>query len=744
MKKYIVLIMLLSCCCISISAQQTTMTVDNQMPGWLSSKIAYSDQLSLKNLTVTGYINGEDIKFIKDLMQNKNLIHLDLSDANIVTGKGTYENQMRSYFYFSENKDGTFLSLPKTLETIFSLYPSDISGNNVTDTLIVGGPAYKKFSLTRQFAYLANYLYMREGIDTITSTNIPVKKVHLPSTLKYIPKHAFIVKGGNVISADCAEEIDVNLTDAIEGIAPGAFRNLYIKGDTIRLPSKMNIWYTNSFLIKKEGNVIYIPKNISVIDNDEDEYGASSQINSSKRIHFFMESPIPPKYNKHYNSEMELSGCIVHVPYGSKSNYEKEKYWKEATIIEEIPVTGISINKPTGCMYVGDKFKLDVVVLPENALNKKYTLKSLDEKVATIDEDGVITLNSYGKARIQATTEDGGFTDVCEFDVYEHTTGVKLSAESVRIKKGDKFSLTAVILPEGKNDGMLRWSSDNEDIASVDENGVILGKAKGEAVITVTTVDGGYIATCNVQVYQPVTELRMDTKAITVKTGENQQLTATILPYDADNKNIIWSSDDSSIADVNSKGVVSGIKAGQVLIRATSEDENISDFCVVTVNQPVTGVTLNKTEISFGKIGDTEELVATVLPADATNKELNWSSSDQSVAIVSNGQVLCSGYGTAIVYVTTVDGGHMASCIVNAKDGSTDISEIITNGGISIDNGRIVLKGIPVGKQIVITDISGQIVYSVKSDGMDEMVLPNFGKGVFVIKIGNNSCKIVL
>lgn len=180
------------------------MTVDNQMPGWLSNKISYPDQVSLKNLTVTGYINGADMKFIKDLMQNKNLIHLNLSDANIVTGEGTYENQMRSDFYFSENKDGTFLSLPKTLETIFSLYPSDISRNNVTDTLIVGGPAYKKFSLTRQFAYLANFLYMREGIDTITSTNIPVKKVHLPSTLKYIPKYAFIVKGGDVISADCA------------------------------------------------------------------------------------------------------------------------------------------------------------------------------------------------------------------------------------------------------------------------------------------------------------------------------------------------------------------------------------------------------------------------------------------------------------------------------------------------------------------------------------------------------------
>lgn len=142
------------------------MTVDNQMPGWLSNKISYPDQVSLKNLTVTGYINGADMKFIKDLMQNKNLIHLDLSDANIVAGEGAYDNQI-SGCSFSGNKVGTFLALPKTAEQISGSYG---------DTLIVGGPSYKKFSLSRRSAYLANYLYMREGIDTITSTDIPVKK----------------------------------------------------------------------------------------------------------------------------------------------------------------------------------------------------------------------------------------------------------------------------------------------------------------------------------------------------------------------------------------------------------------------------------------------------------------------------------------------------------------------------------------------------------------------------------------
>lgn len=236
----------------------------------------------------------------------------------------------------------------------------------------------------------------------------------------------------------------------------------------------------------------------------------------------------------------------------------------------------------------------------------------------------------------------------------------------------------------------------------------------------------------------------MDNRSVTVDTGEDIQLTATILPYDADNKIIVWSSDNPDVADVNGKGVVTGVKAGKTVIRATSEDEGISDFCVVTVNQPVTGVSLSKSELSFSKIGDAEQLVASVQPADATNKELNWSSSDESVAIVSNGRVLCSGYGSAIVYVTTVDGGYMASCVVTADDGLTGIDGVAADGSVSVDNGRLVLKGIPEGMRILITDISGQVVCSLKGDGTALTTLPDLGKGVFVVKIGNKSCKVVL
>lgn len=747
MRKYIVLIML-SLCSIGVSAQSEAMTVDNQMPGWLSSKIAYTDQVSLKSLKVTGYINGTDLSFVKGMMKNKSLVHVDLSDANIVSGGGVKDNEVSYGFYFQEKKQGTYLSLPVNAEVINDFYRSgpsgsDVSGNNVIDTLVLGGPSYKSFTLYRQHHFLANYLYLREGVDTLdTYSAISVKKIHLPSTVRYLPHNAFMKR--EEMYGETTDEIDINLTDAIEGIARTAFRDLYLKGDTIRLPSGMKVWYTSSFLIRKEGTVIHIPAGLTVIDNESDRYGNREQIESDKHIHFFMESAVPPEFIRRYSGGMELSGCVVHVPQGSKSNYEKAECWKYATIIEEIPVKGVSIGKPEECVYVGDRFKPDVAIVPENALNRNYTLKSLDERVAALDDEGFVVLKSYGKARIQATTEDGGYTDVCEFDVYEHTVGIRLETEQARVRKGGRLTLAAVAQPEGKTDGRLVWSSSDGSVASVDEEGVVSGKSKGEAVITVTAVDGGYTAECRVRVYQPVTELRMDNRSVTVDTGDDIQLTATILPYDADNKSIVWSSDNPDVADVNGKGVVTGVKAGQTVIRATSEDEGISDFCVVTVNQPVTGVSLSKSELSFSKIGDAEQLVANVQPADATNKELNWSSSDESVAIVSNGRVLCSGYGSAIVYVTTVDGGYMASCVVKADDGLTGIDGVAADGSVSVDNGRLVLKGILEGMRILVTDISGQVVCSLKGDGTALTTLPDLGKGVFVVKIGNKSCKVVL
>lgn len=744
MKRLLSYFALMFCCFATVSAQQTSLIVDNQTPGWLSSKILYADQATLKNLKVTGYLNGTDLKFIYELSKLRELVHLDLSDANIVAGGDKYgqlndkdaqdnvwTNGILS-IYGTSRKKGTFLAIPKTIEKI-----DDI---DVADTIIIGGESLPHMNC--RFGTSTNVIYFREGVEIIGSnTYLYANKVHLPTTIKNIKSHAFHDGSG---SAYTIGTIDVNLPNSIENLGHAAFRQLYLKSDTIRLPEKMETWNTCSFELRK-GQVVYIPENIKEIDNACTESACNNNISSLTEIEMYVESIIPPNVSHFSGDEDAFSSCTVYVPAGSVEAYKNSDVWKSATIIEEeIPVTGISINKPKANVYVGDKVKLDVVINPDNANNKNFTLKSLDENVAIVDEQGNVEAKAYGKARIMATSEDGDFTDVCEFDVYEHAMGVNLNASNLRLKIGENQTLIATILPEGKTDGKVEWSSSDTDIAEVDTEGVVKAKAKGKATITVTTVDGGHTASCEVQVYQPVTSLNLNNETLTLKTGETQQLIASISPSDADNKNVVWSSENESIARVDKDGKVTGVKAGQVWIYAESEEEEtVKAGCYVTVIQPVTGLTLDKSSISFSQIGETKQLTAIVQPEDATNKDVNWTSSDQTVAIVSNGLVVCSGFGTAVIYATTVDGGYMATCVVNAAPAS-GIDYVSTGKNIQIENGHILLNGLAIGTNVTVCDTAGRVLYSTKINASGCVDISNIGRGIFIVNIGNGIYKVVL
>lgn len=682
------------CCLASVWAQQTSLVVDNQTPGWLSSKIPFADQATVKNLKVTGYLNGTDIKFIRELTELRNVVHLDLSDANIVAGGDAYyssyktsDNILTTYMFNFKDVNGSFLSVPKSISESYSGFLQ-----NKVDTLVYGGNKdliIKGREMMGLDSECANYVYFREGVDSICDNSMfTFKKVHLPLTVKNIWEDTFASTSYlNQWLTYEVETIDINFTNELEYIDHKAFAYLNIKADTIRFSNKMTIWNTCSFKLRN-GQVIYIPQSIKTIDNSCDDGNVSVRcersIYSDTELQIYVESAVPPTI-KNYSSGA-FKSCVVHVPTGCAEVYKNAEGWKDATIIEEIPVTGISINKPKAKVYVGDRIKLDVNIMPENADNKNFTSKSLDENVAIVDEQGNVTAKSYGKARIMATSEDGEFTDVCEFDVYEHATGVSLSSSALKMKIGEKQTLIATIMPEGKTDGQMEWRSSDTDVAEVDAEGVVKAKAKGKATITVTTVDGRHTASCEIQVYQPVTSLNLNNETLTLKTGETQQLIASISPSDADNKNVIWSSENVNVASVDKEGRVTGVKSGQVWIYAKSEDdETVKVGCYVTVIQPVTGLTLDKSSISFSQIGESEQLTAIIQPEDATNKEIEWSSSDQSVAVVSNGLVICSGVGSAVIYATTKDGGFTASCSVHVYKPVTsldlDINTLTLNVG---------------------------------------------------------------
>ena len=138
-------------------------------------------------------------------------------------------------------------------------------------------------------------------------------------------------------------------------------------------------------------------------------------------------------------------------------------------------------------------------------------------------------------------------------------------------------------------------------------------------------------------------------------TGSSQTLTATVSPSNATNKTLTWSSSNTSVATV-SNGVVKAVGFGTATITAKSNNGKTAS-CKVTVNPiTVTGVSLNKSSLNFIGTGSSQTLTATVSPSNATNKTLTWSSSNTSVATVSNGMVKAVGFGTATITAKSNNG----------------------------------------------------------------------------------------
>ena len=152
--------------------------------------------------------------------------------------------------------------------------------------------------------------------------------------------------------------------------------------------------------------------------------------------------------------------------------------------------------------------------------------------------------------------------------------------------------------------------------------------------------------------------------------GEVVTLIATINPSNASNRNVFWTSSDQSVATVDNAGRVTALKAGSATITVTPEDGGKTATCSITVREklyPVTGVTLDKTSVELTE-GDVTILTATVNPSNASNRNVYWTSSDQSVATVDNaGQVTALKAGSATITVTTEDGGKTANCKVTVK-----------------------------------------------------------------------------
>ncbi len=250
-------------------------------------------------------------------------------------------------------------------------------------------------------------------------------------------------------------------------------------------------------------------------------------------------------------------------------------------------------------------------------------------------------------------------------------TGVTLDQTALTLEKGEDAQLTATVAPADADNKAVTWTSSNTSVASVDNTGKVTAVSKGTAVITVTTEDGNFTATCDVTVEEhiAVTGVTLDQAELTLEKGTDAQLTATVEPADADNKAITWTSSNTSVAAVDSTGKVTAVGKGTAVITVTTEDGEFAASCRVTVEETiaVTSVLLNKTELILTK-DEKYTLIAGILPANATNQNVTWTSDHPEIASVDeNGTVTGVTDGTAVITVTTEDGNFTVHCNVTVS-----------------------------------------------------------------------------
>ena len=327
-------------------------------------------------------------------------------------------------------------------------------------------------------------------------------------------------------------------------------------------------------------------------------------------------------------------------------------------------VSGVRLDYSKLSLKAGETAALTATVYPSNAANKAVKWISSAPDVASVDQTGKITALKPGITTITVETEDGGYTATCNVTVIDSSivsvTGVKLSATVAELTIGNSKQLTAAISPTNATNKGVTWSSSNTNVASVSSSGVVVAKGEGTATITVKTDDGGYTTACTIRVSKPspsvvaVTGVKLSAIGIELPVGGSKRLSATITPSNATNKDVTWSSDNTSVAAVNASGLITAKGEGTATVTVRTGDGGYTATCKITV-VPVTAP--EKVEISVSadslKYMETTKVNVSELPVGYT---VQYSSSDESIAKVdSNGNIKAVGKGTATITVKVID-----------------------------------------------------------------------------------------
>ena len=415
------------------------------------------------------------------------------------------------------------------------------------------------------------------------------------------------------------------------------------------------------------------------------EVGNTSQISTTVTPKKASNKKVSYTSNKPKVATVTAKGKIKAVGIGTatitiKAKDGSNKSVKVNVTVKEISVKGITLTPADKTLNTGESVTLSAAVTPKNAANKGVTFKSSNSEVASVDGTGKVTGVGKGNATITVTSKSNtkikATAAITVQDVL--VSAIKLESEELEMKTGESKKLITTVLPENATNKNVTYTSDNETVASVDQEGEITAKAAGKATITVKSADGNKSTACEVTVKAVLVGIKIQTEnqLEVIQTGTTEKLIIQPIPESANITEITCTSSDESRASVdNEERTVNGIKNGTVTISVTAKDEygNQAEGEIdLRVGTTVTGLELGNEEISMLS-GDEKVLTYTVLPANANVKQVSFTSANDEIATVDeSGLIKAISPGETHITVETRDGAHQKVCNVVVAEPNED------------------------------------------------------------------------
>lgn len=304
--------------------------------------------------------------------------------------------------------------------------------------------------------------------------------------------------------------------------------------------------------------------------------------------------------------------------------------------VEEEPVT-IRLNKTLiSSLPVGSTQTLTATIAPEGA---KVTVvwSSEDDAVAVVNENGEVTGVAPGTTVISARADESVAT--CKVTVTEvKPTAIKLSAATLKLSVEEQQVLEVVLTPSNAVADDLTWSTSDDKVAVVDQDGTVAAVAEGKATITVKCNGGTLAATCQVEVVSKeeevkVTSIALEPASLSLEEGQKGRLNVVVTPANAVVEDLQWETSDAEVASI-SEGEVTALKAGKAVITAKCNAGALSATCQITVTEKAVTppdedavksvVIFAEGDASDIQVGKTVQLTARYEPSTAKPKNVSW------------------------------------------------------------------------------------------------------------------------